>query len=278
MKNQDWKKHHDEMRQRHAEMRRYHRDTCCNGARSKKGLTFAVLLVIIGSLLLCTKLNLIPAKYIDAIVSWQMLLMIIGVVSLVKKRIISSLVFITLGAFFIVPEIGKVPDNFIGNVPVNFVQMYWPVLLIMAGVLILIHWLLPKKPNKLKEKIEYAFDQPTVDTSTDNGRVYKSIIFGASENIVLEPEFKGGEISTVFGETILDLRKTNLPDGITTLDVDVVFGNVVIYVPDEWSVQLKSNSVFGAFEDKRKRKPEVHDTQRLLVVNASVVFAGGEII
>lgn len=278
MKNQDWKKHHDEMRQRHAEMHRFHRDACCNGERSKKGIGFAVLLVIIGSLLLCTKLNLIPAKYIDAIVSWQMLLMIIGVISLVKKRIISALVFITIGAFFIIPEIGKVPDNFIGIVPENFIQMYWPVLLIMAGVLILIHWMLPSKCKKIKEKIEYAFDQKTVEGTAENGRVSKSVVFGASESIVLEPEFLGGDVSVVFGEIVIDLRKTNLPEGITTLDVDVVFGNVVVYVPDEWTVQLKSNSVFGAFEDKRKRKPEVHDTQRLLIVNASVVFAGGEII
>jgi len=263
------------------------RDLCHRHRSCYHGLGFATLLIIAGVLLLCTKLNFIPARYIDALISWQMLVILIGVVSLVKGHFYSAVVFITAGTFFIIPEIGKVSGNFIGTVPPNFLQLYWPALLIVAGILVVIHRIFPpiRKFNMMEERFRMHAEahgrgdrfKHSHRWETEDGFVNKSSIFESGEHIVLDPEFKGGSIDTVFGETKLDLRKTNLPEGTTRLDINVVFGSVNIYVPADWRVQLNVNSVFGAFEDKRPFKDADTDPSRTLKICGDIVFGGGEL-
>ena len=108
------------------------------------------------------------------------------------------------------------------------------------------------------------------------GGFSKNSIFGAGEHIVLEPEFKGGELNAVFGGITLDLRKTNLPEGETRLDVNAVFGGITILVPNNWLVETHLDAVFGGFEDKRF-KVDTIDTSRKLVITGACVFGGGEL-
>ncbi len=246
--------------------------SCCGG------FGFASLLIIGGGLLLCTKLNLIPAKYIDSIISWQMLLIIIGIVSLVKKQVYTAAFFLSLGSFFIIPKIGLVPDNFLGSVPPNFIQLYWPVLLIIAGVFVVIHNIFsPNKARTIREKILYEAEKSGMENqyNCENGFINKRSVFESGKHIVLEPEFKGGIIKTVFGETKLDLRKTSLPEGITTLEIDIAFGSVIILIPENWRIKTNTNTVFGAFEDKRSYFNDDSESTKTLVISGSIIFGEG---
>jgi hypothetical protein len=108
------------------------------------------------------------------------------------------------------------------------------------------------------------------------GSFSKNSVFGGGEHIVLEPEFKGGELNAVFGGMTLNLRHTNLPEGVTRLEVNAVFGGVTIIVPEDWMVETHLDSVFGGFEDKRLVKiPQ--DNGRKLIITGACVFGGGEI-
>lgn len=251
------------------------------------GLGFAGLLIIAGALLLSVKLDFIPAKYGDVIISWQMLLIVLGLGSLLRKHIIGAITLISIGVFFMIPELGKVSGNFIGVVPDNFKELYWPALLIVAGVVFFLRRFIPHPRQhdfheRMHERMQYHqmyYSQKRGNYCHEvvDGYVEKNCVFNSGEHIVLDPEFKGGEINTVFGETRLDLRKTNLPEGKSNLEVNIVFGSVIIFVPEDWVVQVNVDQVFGSFQDKRFNKAESGDRTKILVVNGSIVFGGGEL-
>lgn len=265
---------------------------------------FGFLLIIIGVLLLFTRLQVIPAPYVNVILTWQMLLIVIGIFSLLRLRIVNAILFLSVGTFFMIPEIAKIPNNFIGTIPANFTTLYWPVLLIIAGVLIVVIRLLFPKSHVFfgprfhrhhhhsyrhgyefhrefsrKHGHEFHHEFSRKRDFCCNGRVNQNTVFQAGENIVLDPEFTGGEINCVFGESTLDLRKTNLKEGQTRLEINVVFGSAIIYVPKNWNVQLNVQSVFGGFVDKRSilSDEESNDTTKTLVIIGSCVFGGGEL-
>jgi len=267
---------------------------CCHPHPHKSGVGFAALLIIAGALLLCNKLNIIPARYSDALISWQMLVILIGVLGLVKRHFYNSIILISLGVFFIIPEIGKVPNNFIGMVPPNFVHIYWPVLLIVAGVLMLIRWIFPRKrrykifESEFADRAKYYHNRYHHHSTkrcgenkryAENGFIDKNSMFESGEHIVLDPEFKGGTVNTAFGETKLDLRKTNLAEERTEIEINVAFGSVIIFVPEDWTVQLNVNSMFGAFQDKRlvKNSDTNTNSSKILVIYGSILFGGGEL-
>ena len=111
-----------------------------------------------------------------------------------------------------------------------------------------------------------------------SGVIDIEVIFGGSEQVYLDPEFRGGKISSVFGGVKLDLRRTGLPEGVTYLKVESVFGGIEIDAPEEWVIEIQNSSVFGGFTDKRL--PAINPGYidgRKLVIKADNVFGGGEI-
>ena len=104
----------------------------------------------------------------------------------------------------------------------------------------------------------------------------KNSVFGGGDHIVLDPVFKGGELNAVFGGLTLDLRRTNLPEGETHLEVNAVFGGITIFVPSDWLIETHLDTVFGGFQDNRMPKEPLDSTRKLIVVG-SCVFGGGEI-
>lgn len=78
------------------------------------------------------------------------------------------------------------------------------------------------------------------------------------------------------GGTVLDLRRTNIEQGETYIDVECVFGGVEIYVPLDWRVDLQANVFLGGCEDKRVPGVNI-DQSRSLVVIGNVSFGGVEI-
>ena len=61
--------------------------------------------------------------------------------------------------------------------------------------------------------------------------------------------FYGGKILTMFGGTVLDLRKaTPAPTGIY-LDIAVVMGGLSMVVPEGWRVQYEGSTFAAGFED-----------------------------
>lgn len=246
----------------------------------EKGIGFGLILVLAGALMLAFNFGALPQELKRVVFSWQMLLIAIGTFNLFKRQFTSGVILILVGTFFIIPRIiRQFPDAFPGF-DGNFTAVYWPLLLIVAGAfLILSRYFAPLgwgSEFRYVETQNYQKYTGKAVYSHHKGGFEKNSIFGSGQHIVLDPEFKGGEVNAIFGGVTLDLRKTNLPEGISFLEINAVFGGVTLYVPANWLVEMSMDSVFGGFEDKRMYSEEI-DTTRKLVVKGSCIFGGGEL-
>jgi Predicted membrane protein (DUF2154). len=237
-----------------------------------KGLGFGLVLMVIGVVFLGFNFGFFPERLRNVVISWQMLLIFLGTVNLFKKHLISGVVLIFLGGFFIIPKVVPEIDG-------NFVHIYWPLLLIGAGIVILLQRVFV--PNCFAEKWNkechnHHHHRHYREWNSNNNGFSKDCVFGSGEHIVLDPEFKGGDMNAVFGGISLDLRRTNLPVGETRLEVNAVFGGITIFVPSDWYVETHLDSVFGGFKDNRVPKEPLDTTKKLIIVG-SCVFGGGEL-
>ena len=249
-----------------------------------KGLGFGLILMLIGVLFLGFNFGILPQKMKWIIFSWQMLLIFIGFIKLLKRRFVTATILITIGGFFIIPRIIETYPQLLPGATADFTHVYWPLLLIVAGILIILGKIFGPKMGFYEwnehqhhhRHHHHGHRQYYSKYENMNGGFSKNSVFGAGEHIVLDPVFKGGEMNAVFGGITLDLRKTTLAEGDTRLEVNAVFGGVTILVPDTWLVETHLDAVFGGFEDKRFKVDSI-DTSRKLIITGACVFGGGEL-
>ncbi|MDR2496595.1 MAG: cell wall-active antibiotics response protein, partial [Tannerellaceae bacterium] len=115
-----------------------------------------------------------------------------------------------------------------------------------------------------------------VKEKVDDGYVSIGVSFGSTKTIVVDPVFKGAEISVSFGSAILDLKRTVLEAAETYVDIDCTFGSVELRIPSGWYVVVMSDNSFGGCEDKRWISQGV-DYDHKLIVRGDISFAGIEI-
>ena len=248
--------------------------------RSRKGIVLALLIILVGVLVLASNTGGILGLYKPLILSWPMLLVVVGLISLVNHRRFNygSLFLVFLGLFFLIPRIGANDMNIFGwQVPYNFLRTYYPVLIIIAGLMVLVRWAVKPTYNHTQRCKNYSHKR-RYDYVHNSGAVEINSVFGSGRHTILEEQFQGGEVNAVFGEVTLDLRKTSLPEGITHIELNVVFGSATIYVPRDWNVEIAPSPVFGAFQDKREPNNGEADRSRTLVIESNTVFGGGELL
>jgi len=244
-----------------------------------RGIGLGLVLMVIGVIFLGANFGFISDKLRSILISWQMLLILLGVINLFRFRMVPAMYLIFIGGFFMIP---KLVDGLQGN----FIQVYWPFLLIGAGIVILMqHFTGPKWRNDWWWRDHHhhhhhyrsnRYDHSDWSRGNNHEGFSKNSVFGSGDHIVLDPEFKGGDLNAVFGGITLDLRRTSLPVGETILEVNAVFGGITIYVPSDWFVETHLDAVFGGFQDNRLPR-EPLDTTRKLIITGSCVFGGGEL-
>jgi predicted membrane protein len=243
---------------------------------NKKGYNTLSLLIVLGAVLVLSGLLLLafnigwlnPALK-SIFFSWPMLFVLFAVIGFVKRQRLISVIFLLLGLFFLLPRLETVYPGILGEAGKEFTSNYWPLLLIVIGLMIIIAVAINRK-----KKVPFRNDIVNKQSNTD-GWIVKDVIFGGSESVFLEPIFKGGKIDVVFGGVVLDLRKTTLPETTVYLNIDVVFGGVTIYIPENWSVKSDIDSVFGGYSDKRVNVVVSDDkSDSKLVLQGTLIFSG----
>jgi predicted membrane protein len=234
--------------------------------RMKKGALGAIV-ILAGILLLAFNFEILSGDFRHVIFSWQMLLITIGVVSLsTSESRTPGLILVFIGGFFIIPEIF--------DFHISFVKLFWPLLLIGLGILILFRKGFISDRWRSRKIMSDTLN--TVNT-VDEGYINESNIFSGSKHKVVHQVFKGGKISNIFGGTEIDLTQSTLGEGRNELIIECVFGGVTVIVPSDWKVVLNISSIMGGFSDKRTYIKENLDTSRILVIKGSAIFGGGEI-
>ena len=83
------------------------------------------------------------------------------------------------------------------------------------------------------------------------------------------------EIENVFGSTQVYFTEVLLENHTATVQVETVFGSVVLYIPGAWQVVPNMETVFGSAEENGKCNPYGED---VLHIEGSVVFGSLEIV
>jgi predicted membrane protein len=252
--------------------------------RKYKGLISGIILIFIGIVLFGVNFGYIAPGFKNIIFSWPSILILIGIFHMTRRHQIGwGVLWIMGGIFFLFPKIVRnFPDYFPEGLAENFAGAYWPILIIMAGIIVIIHkFVFPENnwTNKWEHhaKKSYAGNYTGKSYQHGPGSFEKNSIFGGGEHIILDPVFKGGEANAIFGGLTIDLRRTSLQEGETKLEVNAIFGGVTLMVPGDWNVETRMDAVFGGFEDKRRIADNIDTTKKLIIVG-SCVFGGGEIM
>ncbi len=220
---------------------------------------FGLFLIVVGAFWILERLNLIPDVWNDVLISWQMLLIGIGVFSLIGGNRTAGTVLIVIGGFFLIPEIIIIPYE--------IRRIGWPLLIIGIGVILLVthkHKNVPPSFEPGKYGMDYFDD---------------FVIFGGREVFINSQNFYGGKITTVFGGAEYDLRNALLSGNGAVIDSVSVFGGCGFKVPPDWTVKNEVTAIFGGFSDKRGSTPHQinPDHSKTLVIKGFTAFGGVEI-
>lgn len=246
------------------------------GRNSGKGVGFALFLILLGGVFLFLNLGIIPEMYRPLLISWKTLLIVIGLWTLiVKKEYTGGIILIAVGAFFLYPTLCSVFPEYFMYFNIDM-KTFWPVILIIIGVALVIGWLFPHKKSEYRK---YKFETGTKNDSYEQLTDYidKNVMFGSSEQIVLSSNFQGGEANVMFGELIIDMRRARLAEGEYVLQLNAMFGSIVLYVPSEWYIEARTNTILGSFDDKRRQNIEIVNSTSKLIIKGSAIFGSGEI-
>jgi len=218
-----------------------------------------IVVIVAGLLLLLFNVGLISPSLKHIFFSWQMLLIVIGVISLLSsENHTPGYVLLLIGTIFLLPRIFE----FTFNVS----HLLIPTILIAIGIILLLR----RVPHHFPGCHQQAHN-------LDNGYIHEENIFSGSKHRFLQKNFRGGHISCAFGGAELDLTQTTLGEGTNVLEITTIFGGVTLIVPCDWKIILKTTSIFGGFSDKRMHVKETGDNSRILIIKGSTIFGGGEI-
>jgi len=222
--------------------------------------SWGVILILLAVVLFAKIFNWLPYDIWHAIISWEMLLVAIGVLSLVNNRsLVPGIILIALGVYF------GAMHYF--DLPYYFRQIFWPALILFVGVYMIVapprylrHW---KRPDKIGEDRDFL-DEVSV--------------FSGGDRIVTSQNFKGGRLLSIFGGSKINLMNAKLAEGPQVLDTLSIFGGATVIVPASWTIKVEVVSIFGGFNDKRERMHNiVYDQHTMLVVKGLAIFGGGEV-
>lgn len=254
----------------------------CSGTSG--AVVFGIILVAVGTLLFIFSTGMVLPQWRHILISWQMLVVLAGVVQLCKAEASSGIILLSVGTFFLIPRIDAVFPGTLA-VPADFKAAYWPILLVISGLAVIVGMALQRSGkgrttgscgSACRSRHPHSRSGMVAGqgVSAPDGTINYNYIFSGAEQVFLEPVFRGGSIRTVFGGMELDLRHTALPEGTTYLRVDALFGGVEVKAPADWNIVMESHSVFGGVGDERHAYKSPEQDGRQLVIVANCAFGG----
>ena len=143
-------------------------------------------------------------------------------------------------------------------------KLILPILAIIIGFVIIFKAVSNKKFDQAAAKL----------TKKVNKDDESSVAFGSVNINLAGKEFKGKNVSAIFGSLKLDLRKAKIKED-AIIDATAVFGEVEILVPEDVAIETKSSSVFGGVSNKKTSPAK--DGAPTLYISGTAVFGAVEI-
>ena len=240
----------------------------------------ALAFIASGILLLALNLGWISQNIFDLLVAWHTLLIALGCWSLWHRNYSLGLVLLLAGGWLL----GGKLELF--NIPVTALR--GPLLLVLIGIFLLTRRYGKRLSRReryqqdLKQRIDDRYrnndtGQVNAQCQPENGFLCSDNSLGAVRRVVLDEIFKGARINNRLGGTCIDLRRTNLGEGDTYIDVECRFGGVELYIPSDWKVRMDCNCLCGECVDKRWKATEPASGKGTLVLRGHIAFGSLEI-
>ncbi len=226
-----------------------------------KRITFGIILIIIGGIFLLSTLDIIDFQASRIIFSFPFILLVMGILIMVNsaKKVLGG-ILAGVGFIWLLPKI--YPQIDYGP------NLIVPVLLIALGI----YMIIKHSQKKTESESIVSGDALKKDTIDDVA------IFGGGNKVIYSDNFRGGNITAIFGGSEIDLSNCKLAEGTNVLDIVAIFGGSTIIVPKDWNIQLNVTPMFGGFSNKSVKLPNVEiDKTRILIVKGIAIFGGGEV-
>lgn len=163
----------------------------------------------------------------------------------------------------------------------DFIDIYWPAILILIGLaefirrkflpalilLVLGVVFLGQQLNWITQDawdviwpiiliiiganvVYRAFVRKKIEADSDDN-ISTTAIFGGEEKMITSDDFKSATVNGIFGGAKINLNKARIAKDGALIDVLALFGGVDIIVPKDMPVKLSTTNILGGSEDKR---------------------------
>ncbi|MGB7437969.1 MAG: DUF5668 domain-containing protein [Candidatus Acidiferrum sp.] len=219
----------------------------------------------------------------------------------VRTRILPGLLLVIIGTLILLDHMGIVQ--------VHNLWSFWPVILIVVGLLRLLEscnrvigvLLMLVGTLFLLSNLGYLrlsaadfwpivliaigvglmwsrFQLPKISTAPGGpDKVNATAMFGGVERRVSTANFQGGTVQAIFGGVELDFRGADIEGEQTALYVEAVFGGIELVVPERWTVIYEGQSIFGGYNDEtRTPLPDMPGAapRKRLILRGQALFGG----
>ena len=227
-------------------------------------LIVGLAIALFGVVLIFDRLNLVMADRILRF--WPAVIVAVGAMIFVQSRKVgggvNGIIVMLVGGWLLL--------NSLGVVKVRFWELFWPMVLITIGTIL----------------VAQTLGRRSRDASaTDADQTLNGIaVLSGLKRISTARRFRGGELTFFMGGGHIDLSQATIPPGEeAVLDIFSVIGGCQIIVPPSWTVLTPLVPIMGGIEDKRvSALPSVesvisgHQPPRL-VLRGLLVMGGIEI-
>jgi len=223
------------------------------------GIIPAVIVIGIGVIFLLNNLNIVFLH--DVWRYWPGLLIAAGIAKMVDSldsggRVMGGLL-VGVGGLFLADTLGYLTLSWAD---------FWPLVLIGAGVLMLWSRL---SPPQLKI--------PNVAGVAREGMLNETAIFGGGQRKVTTDDFRGGNITAVFGGVEIDLRRAGMRGDSAAINVACIFGGIVLRLPENWIAVTQVVAAFGGLGNKSVEPNADLPGVKRLYIKGAAIFGGVEV-
>lgn len=140
------------------------------------------------------------------------------------------------------------------------ITSWWPLLIIVIGI-----GILTEKKGRLSV---FRKSTETVDLFA---------VFGGVSSASNSKDFRGGDITAIFGGVDLDLRDSSIEKPPAKINVIALFGGADLKVPEKWQIETEAMPILGGIEDERPRssiRRESGSEKPDLIITGFIAFGG----
>ncbi len=234
--------------------------------RGEGRVIVGLIVIALGVLFLLENLGYVYIR--DLWDFWPVFLILLGASRMANCRgprgLASGLIVVAIGGIFLAHNLGYIPFD--------IARAFWPVILILFGVGLLIRGFDGPRWQRQRDWQGAGFRNPNVAGDTANSTSQIAVL-GGSRRRVISQDYQGGDALAILGGIQLDLRSAGTPRPEIHIDANALFGGVDIRVPDDWNVTIRGMGIFGGFDDmSRFREPQPGKPN--LVVTGTAMFGG----